>query len=90
VNIDYHVEVNGHYYSVPYQLVKHTLDVRVTTATLECFHPGKRAASHRRSHLKGRHSTVEQHMPTPHQRYLQWAPARLIGWARKTGPAIVL
>lgn len=87
VNIDYHVEVNGHYYSVPYQLVKHTLDVRVTATTVECFHKGKRVASHRRSHLKGRHSTVAQHMPTAHQRYLEWTPARLIGWARKTGPA---
>jgi hypothetical protein len=58
VNIDYHVEVEGHYYSVPYALVKQPLDVRVSARVVELFHKGTRVASHLRSHLKGRHSTV--------------------------------
>jgi transposase len=87
VNIDYHVEVEGHYYSVPYVLVKQQLDVRLSAQVVELFHKGKRVASHRRSPLKGRHSTVTAHMPTAHQRYAEWTPQRLIHWAAHSGPA---
>jgi len=73
VNIDYHVDIEGHYYSVPYQLVS--------------FHKGQRVASHPRSHLKGRHTTLPEHMPTSHRSYAEWTPQRLIRWAEKTGPA---
>ncbi len=87
VNIDDHVEVEGHYYSVPYALVKQQLDVRLSAQVVELFHKGKRVASHRRSPLKGRHSTVAAHMPTAHQRYAEWTPQRLIHWAAHSGPA---
>ena len=85
VNIDYHIEVDRHYYSVPYQLVKHQLDVRITRHTVEAFHKGQRVASHRRSYHQGRHSTVKEHMPKAHQKYAEWTPGRLVRWAAKTG-----
>jgi transposase len=87
VNIDYHVEVEGHYYSVPYQLVRKSLEARYSERTVECFHKGQRVASHVRSHLKGRHTTVPEHMPTAHRSYAEWTPERLVRWAAKTGPA---
>jgi len=87
VHIDYHVEVDGHYYSVPYALVKQPLDARLTDHTLECFHKGQRVASHARSHLKGRHTTVAEHMPKAHREYAEWTPQRLVRWAEKSGPA---
>jgi transposase len=87
VNIDYHVEVDGHYYSVPYTLVKQALDVRLTDHTVECFHQRHRIASHVRSPLKGRHSTVAEHMPKAHREFAEWTPERLVRWAEKTGPA---
>jgi transposase len=87
VNIDYHVEVEGHYYSVPYALVRKGLEARYTERTVECFHKGQRVASHIRSHLKGRHTTLPEHMPQSHRQYLEWTPQRLIRWAEKTGPA---
>lgn len=87
VHIDYHVEVDGHYYSVPYALVSQQLDARLTAHTLECFHKGQRVASHARSHLKGRHTTVTEHMPRAHREYAQWTPQRLVRWAEKSGPA---
>ncbi len=87
VNIDYHVEIDGHYYSVPYQLVRHQLEARFTARTVECFHKGRRVASHRRSALKGRHTTLAEHMPKPHQAHLQWTPERLVRWAKSAGPA---
>jgi transposase len=87
VNIDYHVEVDGHYYSVPYALVKQQLEVRVSARVVEIFHTGTRVASHLRSRLKGRHSTVATHMPTAHQHYAEWTPQRLIRWAADSGAA---
>jgi len=87
VSIDYHVEIERHYYSVPYQLVKKQLDVRVRSHSVECFHKGQRVAVHVRSWFAGRHTTVREHMPKAHQAYLEWTPQRLIQWARQTGPA---
>lgn len=87
VNIDYHVEVQGHYYSVPYTLIKQQLDVRVTERVVELFHKGKRVASHRRSTHKARHTTITAHMPKAHQHYAQWTPERLVRWATQSGPA---
>ena len=63
MNIDYHVEVDGHSYSVPYSLVKQQLDVRLRAQVVEIFHKGQRVAHHQRSPLKGRHTTVAVHRP---------------------------
>jgi transposase len=87
VNIDYHVEVDRHYYSVPYQLVRQRVEVRLTAGIVECFHHGKRVASHVRCFQKGRHTTLSEHMPAAHRAYLEWTPQRLVRWARTSGGA---
>jgi transposase len=86
VNIDYHVEVDRHYYSVPYQLIKEQVDVRLTAATVEVLFKNKRVASHPRDYRPGGFSTLHQHMPKSHQRYLQWTPSRILRWAEQHGP----
>ncbi len=85
VNVDYHIEVDKHYYSVPYQLVSEQLDVRITAATIECLYKGNRVASHKRSDEQGKHTTISGHMPKPHQEFLEWTPERLVSWATKSG-----
>jgi transposase len=87
VHIDYHIEVEGHYYSVPHSLVKQQLEVRYGEHTLECFHRGQRVASHLRSHLKGCHTTLTEHMPKGHQAYAEWSPERFVRWAGQFGSA---
>lgn len=84
---DYHIELFGHYYSVPYPLIGKELDVRATDATVECFHKSKRVASHARSYRKGGYTTVPEHMPRSHREHAAWTPERMIRWAAKTGPA---
>lgn len=86
VHIDYHVSVDGHYYSVPYQLAKKQLSVRFTQNTVECFYQGKRVASHQRLYQKGRYSTQPEHMPEKHRQHAEWTPERLQNWAAQTGP----
>ncbi len=86
VNIDYHVEIDGHYYSVPHQLCGQQLDARITATCIECFQQRKRVSSHLRSFQQGRHTTVSDHMPKGHREYADWTPERLISWAAKTGP----
>lgn len=87
VHVDYHVVVDGHYYSVPYTLIKKQVAVRITHNTIECFYRGHRIASHRRSDQKGRHTTITQHMPESHRQSGDGSPERLVAWAAKTGPA---
>ena len=86
-NIDYHVEVDRHYYSVPYQLAGQKLEARSTAGTVEIFHKGKRVASHVRNSAAYRHTTISAHMPKSHQAHLQWSPSRLIHWAEGVGTA---
>jgi transposase len=87
VNIDYHVDVDGHYYSVPYQLVGQRVDVRLAEGTVEAFHSHRRVASHLRSWQRGRHTTDPAHMPESHRRHGEWSPGRIVDWAKRTGPA---
>lgn len=90
VNIDYHVVVDKHFYSVPYQLIHQQLDARMTEATVELFQEGKRVAAHRRSHLAGRYTTVGEHRPKAHQQHLEWTPSRILRWAGSIGPQCAL
>lgn len=86
-NIDYHVEIDRHYYSVPYQLVGRQLEARFTNSTVEIFHHGVRVASHPRSGAAYRHTTNPQHRPKSHQAHLEWTPSRIIHWAESVGSA---
>jgi transposase len=86
-NIDYHVEIDRHYYSVPYQLAGQQLEARYTATIVELFQNGKRIASHLRSFVAYRHTTVPDHMPKSHQAHLEWTPSRLIHWGETIGTA---
>ena len=86
-SIDYHVEIDRHYYSVPYQLAGQQLEARFTSTTVEIFDAGKRIASHIRSSAPYHHTTVHAHMPKSHQAHLEWTPSRLIHWAATVGTA---
>jgi transposase len=86
-SIDYHVEVDQHYYSVPYQLAGQKMEARFTATSVEILHGGKRVASHMRSSAAHRHTTVREHMPKSHQAHLGWPPSRLIHWAETIGAA---
>jgi len=83
--LDYHVEVEKHYYSVPHQLLREKLWARITTRTVELFHHGKRVAAHLRSFSDRMHTTVREHMPSSHQRYADWTPGRLKRQAGEIG-----
>jgi len=86
VNIDYHIEVDGHYYSVPYQLVRESVEVRFTSTIVEVLFKNRRVTSHPRSYHRGGYTTLQEHMPKAHQQYLEWTPSRIIRWAAQTGP----
>jgi transposase len=85
-NMDYHVEVEKHYYSVPFQLVREEVDVRFTHRVIEIFHRGKRVAIHPRSFLLWKHTTNPDHMPKAHQKYAGWSPGSFLNQAIKIGP----
>jgi transposase len=85
VTNDYHVELDEHFYSVPSDLVGKKVELRYTAHSVEVLHGGVRVASHARSYEPGM-TTVEQHRPESHRRYLEWTPTRLTSWADNVGP----
>lgn len=90
VNIDYHVEVDHHYYSAPFTLVHHKLESRLTATTVELFEGRERIASHVRSHRHGFHTTKTEHMPRGHREHAEWTPERIRSWASTMGPQTTL
>lgn len=86
VGIDYHVEVQDFFYSVPHALIHEQVDTRATAHTIEIFHRGKRVAAHARRYGGQRHGTLPEHMPSAHRRYAEWTPERLQRQARAIGP----
>jgi transposase len=87
VSLDYHIEVDRHYYSVPYQLLHAQVEVRLGARTVEILHKGRRVASHLRAWGRGGYTTLPEHMPPHHREYAEWNPSRLVRWAQQTGPA---
>jgi transposase len=86
VGLDYHVEIDRHYYSVPHSLLKAQVWVRITDRTVEIFHEDQRVASHARTSSNRKHTTVMDHMPSNHRAYADWTPEHLCRWATKVGP----
>lgn len=87
VNIDYHVELDGHYYSVPHRLVRTEVELRITAATVEVFAGNQRVAAHALDVRRGAHSTCAEHMPASHRAHREWTPARLVAWGERIGVA---
>jgi transposase len=86
VNIDYHVEFEKHFYSVPYGLIHKEVDLRATENAVEIYYQQQRQASHPRSSVPGRFTTQAAHMPPAHQHYAEWSPERFLNWAEQMGP----
>ena len=84
--LDYHVEVDKHYYSVPHALLRQKFWARMTDRTVEIFHRGKRVACHLRASPNRRHTTVTEHMPSAHRRLAAWTPQRIRHYAASIGP----
>jgi transposase len=87
VGIDYHVDIDRHYYSVPYRFAREQVEVRLTGRTVEVFAKGERIAAHPRSSGNGKHTTVQEHMPSSHRRYADWTIERIRRDAAGIGPS---
>lgn len=87
VNIDYHVELDGHYYSMPHRLVLAEVELRVTGTTVEILAGNQRVAVHAYSSRRGAHTTAAEHMPASHRAHREWTPQRLIKWGERIGAA---
>lgn len=85
MNLDYHVEIAKHFYSVPFQLLRQEVEARITAKTVEIFHRGKLVAAHLRSLRAHRPTTVADHMPSSHRRYRDWTHERILREAGTIG-----
>jgi transposase len=89
VNRDYHIELNEHYYSVPYKFVDQKVEIRYTRNTVEIFNNNKRIASHPRNDISRGSTTIKEHMPKSHQEYLQWSPSKILSRAKEIGESVL-
>jgi transposase len=87
VAFDYHVEVDKHFYSVPWTLAGQKVSVRIMEKTVEVFHKRERVALHLLSRARHGYTTLREHMPQAHQKHVEWNPTRLYKWAEQIGPA---
>jgi transposase len=87
VGLDYHVDFDGHFYSVPYRHARAVVEVRATPRTVEIFLGGERIAAHMRGPGDGRHTTSAEHMPSSHRRYADWTLERILREADAVGPS---
>lgn len=87
VNLDYHLAVDGHFYSVPHRLVHQEVEARLTATTIEILHKRQCVAAHPRSYVQGAFTTVADHMPSSHRAHAEWTPSRILAWAAKVGIA---
>ena len=87
VGIDYHVEVDAHFYSVPHRFARSEVEVRLTPQTVEVFLKGERIAAHRRGSPNHGHTTLAEHMPSSHRRYADWTLERIRRAAASIVPA---
>jgi len=85
VAFNYHISVEGHYYSVPFDYIKRVVDVRLTPNTVEVIFEGTRICSHARLYGRNLYSTREEHMPPNHKQFVQWNGERFRSWAEKIG-----
>jgi transposase len=88
VGVDYHIEVDAHFYSVPHRFARSAVEVRLTPQTVEIFSKGERIAAHRRGSGNHGHTTPTEHMPSSHRRYADWTIERIRRAAASIGPAI--
>lgn len=85
VHIDYHIEYDKHYYSVPHHLVKEQVEVQASSTLISIYAYGHRVSSHPRSYMQGAHSTLTEHMPQSHRAMSEWSPERFLRWAEDIG-----
>jgi len=85
VNIDYHIQLEKCFYSVPYQLVKKEVEVKYSDYTVKIFHQNKQVAVHNRLHHPGSYSTDKDHMASAHRAYAEWTPSRMVNWGKRFG-----
>lgn len=84
-SIDYHVDVERTFYSVPYRLTHCEVEVRYSESTVEIFHNNRKVAIHPRLHEVGAVSTDKSHMPASHRAYAEYTPSLIIKKAEAIG-----
>jgi transposase len=86
---DYHVQIEKHFYSVPYILVGKRLQVRLSGCIIEMYYDNQRVATHQQSCRKHSFTTKEEHMPPAHRYVRGWSAGYFLSEATAIGPNTV-
>lgn len=86
VGMDYLISDGKNKYSIPYDLIGETVDVRLTRDIVEVFYRGSRVAAHVRLETAQRDPVVKlEHMPEAHRKYIQYNAEEFAAWASGIG-----
>jgi len=72
-----------HYYSVPYPYTGQRVKVIYTQSLVRIYSKGTCITTHQRSFKPYAYTTIREHLPSNHQRWLDRSPIYYINWARK-------
>ena len=87
VFLDYHIEHERRYYSVPYRLIGKSVDLRITAHTIEVYYRGQSVARHLKGAGSGRFITEPGHRPERHSAVIELSHERLLERAEAIGPS---
>jgi transposase len=91
-HLDYHVEYDHHYYSVPHTLRGKPIEVRAGEHVIQLFFRQGLVVTHVRSRVRGGYTTLPEHMPPKHRfvrdvlRNHRGGTAWVLAQAQQVGP----
>jgi len=88
VQFNYHIACDDHNYSVPYTFIHKQVDIKATRNLVEVYYKGNRICCHARGYIAHGYTTLREHMPEKHLKYLEWTPDRILSYAGKYGASV--
>ena len=86
VGVDYHIELDGSGYSVPFKYLGKKVDVTYSSTSVMIAIGGEMIAHHLKLSQPYHDSTLLEHMPKDHEyQHEKWNPRRILNWANSMG-----
>ena len=91
VGLNCHITFQKNFYSVPFEYVKKSVDIKYSKSLVEVFYNHERIASHPRfpEFVVNKYQTDSSHLPDQFNQP-EWNEDRMVNWARSIGPSTLI
>lgn len=83
-----HIQLEKHYYSVPYRFIGKDVKAIYTRDQVHIFINNERVAFHNRGYKPFGYTTDQNHLPSSHQFVADWKPEKFLSWADSISPQV--